>query len=151
MATFDQKYQDKSYIRFLDQRQKIVFEENRSKYSCHNPNKKTVIGYKVDGGIIKNGSRCDDALYLPDEKELYLIELKGGDYEKAIFQIDNTIDSLIIIPQIEIAAIKGRVVLSKARTPEMRTQKETRLLLKMKKLKYKFDLKMATRVLEESV
>ena len=73
---------------------KIVFSENGEKYEAVNPNAKPVLKIHVDGDLITSGERCDFALYVPEEKKLYLIELKGCDKAHAFEQILATINSL---------------------------------------------------------
>ena len=67
--------------------------------------------FKVDGGVIpKNAqeSRCDYLLLNDDKKTARYIELKGSDIEKAISQIEKTIE--MIHPSIPAYQIYRRIV-----------------------------------------
>lgn len=46
--------------------------------------------YKIDGVVIKVGSRCDYLLMNEEARIAYLIELKGSDLVKAAEQLEAT-------------------------------------------------------------
>ena len=79
---------------------KIVLQENKSKISFLNPNKKSILIIKVDGCIISDNEtlRCDYALVSYDEVEIY-VELKGSDISHAVKQIESTIGLISENPQ----------------------------------------------------
>lgn len=130
MPTFKEHYADKSYILSDDARAIISLKDKgagKSAYEGNNKRKLHVTTYLVDGGIITDdSSKCDYALYT-DEDILYFIELKGSDYSKALEQITSTVRQLLISPNIKPALVHARIVLSKARTPELRVTSETQL------------------------
>lgn len=134
--TFDERYTDLSYIISDDSRSKFVLKDKKEQreYIGNNTDKVRVIEYQVDEGIIKHGERCDFALHLCLPNILYFIELKGGNYTKALSQIYTTIDSLIIKPKISTSAVHGRIVLSKVRVPKVRYAEETKLEKLLKSL-----------------
>lgn len=151
---FCEKYIDKSYIEINDCRKIISLKDKRassSKYVCQNENKKRVMVYKVDDGIIKSKDigKCDYALYNYDDDIVFFIELKGSDYEQAIEQIDSTIRNLITSKSIEINVINARVVLAKVRTPEINTTKEIKLKILLNK--YKGILTKQTRLMNDHI
>ena len=134
--TFDETYTDTSYIISNDNRSKIVLKDKKEprQYLGNNVDKKRVIAYRVDGGIIKDGGKCDFVLCMRDTGILYFVELKGGDYSKALFQVRTTIDSLVIKPVIDTFEVHARVVLSKARIPNIRFPEKTKLDRLLKRL-----------------
>lgn len=123
---------------------------NPCKWKGLNYKKKRVIKYRVDGGVIvsKTESKCDYAVYVEGDS-IYLIELKGADYNHALEQIDATLDKLIIAPKVETASVHGRIVLTKGRVPGIKYSKEPSLVKKLKKLNGSLDSK--TRILEEEI
>ena len=121
-------YNDSEYIESLDNRKLVVVEENSRKYTLNNDLKKELIVYRIDNGIIKsNENKCDFGIYSEDAV-LILIELKGKDYDHACKQITATIDSLEIDKHVKIYA---RIVLSKGKTPQLRSSIETVLKKKI--------------------
>lgn len=126
--TFANVYDDRSYIISDDNRQTVTVQENGRKYILHNSQQKHLTVYKIDGGLIKdkNETKCDFGIYVEDNW-LFLVELKGGDYEHALRQIENTIRLLVVQPNIAVGKLNARVVLSKARVPDTLTTKEKKL------------------------
>lgn len=147
---FCEKYTDNGYIISDDCRKLIVLrDKGTSKYIGKNDNDKRIIVYQIDNGIIKSQSvvKCDYGLYNWDEDIIYLIELKGSDYDQAIEQIISTIN--LLITQCDINRVNARIVLTKVRTPEIGTTKE----IKLKKIlaTCKGNLKKATTQLTENI
>lgn len=72
-------------------------EENRCVHVGLNVNKNNVRQYQVDGGVYKKDTtptRCDYLLINDDKRDSYYIELKGSDIEKAIQQVDVTVEDI---------------------------------------------------------
>ena len=134
---FSEAYTDNSYILSRDRRETIKFKEPKEKreYIADNIHKRHVVRYKVDDGIITSKAlqKCDFAFYVEDDR-LYFIEMKGADYDHALDQIDSTITILLTNPQHTAASVNARVVLSKARTPDLKTNRERRLNVRLKKM-----------------
>lgn len=130
MPTFKAHYTDKGYIISDDARAIISLKDKgagKSTYEANNKRKLQVTAYRIDGGMITDASsKCDYALYT-DEDILYFIELKGSDYSRAIDQITSAIKQLLISPKITPSVVHARIVLSKARTPELRATNEMQL------------------------
>ena len=120
------------------------------KWKGLNNKKKRVIKYRVDGGIITSmaESKCDYAVYVEGDA-IYLIELKGANYNHALEQIDATLDKLIKTPGIETSSVNGRIVLTRGRVPGIKYSKEASLEKKLKKLNGSLDSK--TRIFEEEI
>ena len=120
------------------------------KWKGLNNKKKRVIKYRVDGGIITSmaESKCDYAVYVEGDA-IYLIELKGANYNHALEQIDATLDKLIKTPGIETSFVNGRIVLTRGRVPGIKYSKEASLEKKLKKLNGSLDSK--TRIFEEEI
>lgn len=73
--------------------------------------------YKIDGVVIKSGSKCDYLLMNEEVRIAYLIELKGSDLVKAAEQLEATENML----RRELAAYKlqYRIVANKCKTQEI--------------------------------
>lgn len=80
---------------------------------------------------------------------IYLIELKGANYNHALEQIDATLEKLIITPKVEMNSVHGKIVLTKGRVPGIKYSKEASLVKKLKKLNGSLDSK--TRIFEEEI
>ena len=124
--SFYECYPDKSYIEVDDRRSVIVLKEKgeRRKYQANNNSHEQVIVYRIDGGVIRKDSelKCDYAL-LTESNTLYLVELKGADYDHAVRQILNTIKLL----KPDVKTLNARVVLSKVKTPNILSTDEKQL------------------------
>ena len=78
----------------------IVFEENARHIAFDNQDRKHCFRCTVDGGIIKEGNRCDfllivsDANDVNDRNQEHYIELKGIDVKHAIEQLDTSINRI---------------------------------------------------------
>lgn len=149
---FSDLFADSSYIKFSDRRPKAVFSDPKEsrKYRVCNEEEKHITGYRVDGGIITSLdiSKCDYALSTEDDR-LYLIELKGGNYKKALEQISNTIDLLIKNTGVKMREVNGRIVLSKYKSPALFESEEKKLIVKLKKLGG--NLRKKGEILEENI
>lgn len=147
---FCEKYTDNSYIISNDCRKLIPLKDKgTSTYIGENDNEKRIIVYQIDNGIIKSQSvvKCDYGLYNWDEDIIYLIELKGTDYDQAIEQITSTIN--LLITQCDINSVNARIVLTKVRTPEIGTTKEKKLKILLKK--YNGTLEKKSKVMTEKI
>lgn len=89
-----------------DSRKIVSIQENGRNYRGNNRTEKKLCCYKVDGGVIQEGQRCDYALVNNGESKVYFIELKGTDISHAADQIRSTIEKLI-------GNLKGKVVLAR--------------------------------------
>lgn len=149
---FFEHYHDSSYILSHDCKRYVSLKDKGEtrKYSLENDLKKDLVVYRVDGGVIQgnNSDKCDFAIYTED-KWLVLVELKGADYNKAIEQIISTIDQLVKNPKVSVNRVFSRIVLSKVRTPELRTSAETTLKNIMSQ--YQGNLKKSTTELKEKL
>lgn len=71
-------------------RQKIfVLKENNAEYRATNINGKNMCSFQIDGGLIKDGKRCDKGLFI-EAFRIFLIELKGCDLNSACKQLLET-------------------------------------------------------------
>jgi hypothetical protein len=102
-----------------DARFSVSFNQRGREYRAENPMARRVLCYKVDGGVIEDGERCDFALGIPSFEVVCLIELKGKDLKKAASQILSTIQ--ILGNKIEPYVIHGRIVLSRVSRPDLRS------------------------------
>ena len=102
-----------------DTRSEVLFRECTSTYRAYNPSGLRVLRYKVDGGIITIGSRCDYLLGIVSRRECYLIELKGSDIKKAAEQILATLDALG--PRFDKYVVSARIVLTRTPRPDLRS------------------------------
>lgn len=72
----------------------FVSSENGCKHIGRNVSGHEIRQFKIDGEVIAKNSgaaRCDYLLLNDDAKSAYYIELKGSDLEKAIQQIESTV------------------------------------------------------------
>ncbi len=118
---FYEDYHDTSYIQWHDKRSTVCLEEKgeKSKYYLHNDINKELVVYQIDGGIFsstaKGDNKCDYGIYTEDEL-LILVELKGGDYKKAIKQLTNTTTLLGLNGSNKIKKLLARTVLTNGRS-----------------------------------
>lgn len=151
---FYKTYHDKENIQSHDTRNHVVLKEKREsrEYRLHNNTQQELIVYIIDGGLISNNEqqKCDYGVYTENDI-LYLVELKGGDYIHALEQIFSTINILIVNPNISVKQLNARVVLSKARTPDILSTQEKKLNILLKTKYGKGSIKRQTRILEETI
>ena len=116
--TFADKYTEPRYIVSDDRRKQIVLSDRGEsrRYVANNAKGQRVVVFRVDDGIItdKTEPKCDYAFWT-EENSVYFIELKGGDYSKALTQIHNTILRLVQRPNINTKEMHARIVLSNGR------------------------------------
>lgn len=125
---------DEKYKEYEDNRKIVIARDKgeKSKYIGNNDSEKLVAKYKVDGGLINNGEKCDYLVLDKNERIAYFIELKGSDLIKAIKQIESTIPKIKgDIPEYKINA---RIVLTKQRTPDLIDSKMRNFDGKIKKM-----------------
>lgn len=74
----------------------IVFSENKSKITFENPDHNTYRAIQVDGCVFnaEDGHKCDKLLEREKYADQYFVELKGGDSNKAVEQLKDTIDKM---------------------------------------------------------
>ena len=101
--------------------------ENRT-YRLENDLGHDIVTYRVDGGICKSNDikKCDFAIYTVDN-HLILIELKGSDYLQAVRQLISSYNELIKPKKIPLTRLHARIVLSKARIPDIKTSEDMKL------------------------
>lgn len=73
-----------------------------------------VTHYKIDGNVIRAGSRCDFLLLNEDAQMAYLIELKGSDLVKAAEQLEAT--ERVLNSELSKYDLQYRIVANKCRT-----------------------------------
>lgn len=116
-----EEYHDSSYIKSHDNRQTISLAEKgeKSQYYLHNDINKELVVYQIDGGIFDSTARgdnkCDYGIYTEDEL-LILVELKGGNYKKAIKQLTNTTTLLGLNGSNKIKKLLARTVLTNGKS-----------------------------------
>jgi hypothetical protein len=81
---------------FCDHREKIVIKDagNKQEYRVINKKRQEICKIKVDGCLIKNGERCDYLILSCEDKSAFFVELKGHDLQKALQQINSSIDKV---------------------------------------------------------
>lgn len=135
-----------------DNRKKLVLEETKGvRYEATNKNNLSYTVYKVDKGLLNNmpEKQCDFAIHIPISETVRFIELKGGNVDEAYKQLFNTITKLIKEPNIEVNKVQARIVASKVRNPDIRSNHKTRLDQLLSKYKEKVVTKNT--LLEESI
>lgn len=136
---FPEKYNLPEAVKSADDRKIVTLQEPREarKYIAENPNKLFLTVYQVDGALLKSqqsgDKKCDYAIYTSND-DLFLIELKGGNYSQALEQMEKTLDCLLTPDLDRPHSVNGRVVLSKTKVPATLETKEKRMMLLFKKL-----------------
>lgn len=150
---FFQKYHDGGYVLSHDRRPNVVLKDKGAArlYNLLNDLNKELVCYRVDGGLIssKDVSKCDFGIYSEDDL-LVLVELKGADYNKALEQLLSTIDILLRNPSIPVSKVCTRVVLSRARVPDVLVTKEKKLKLMIER-EYRGNHSKCTRQMDETL
>lgn len=149
---FFSAYHDNQYIRSHDQRKIVVLKEPKEsrEYRLNNKSVKELVVYQIDGGIVSSNDvlKCDYGVFTEDDV-VFFVELKGADYIHALDQMNSTINLLIEKPQIKIAQLNARIVLSRISVPAIVPTQEKILLRKVKN--YKGNFIKQSRVLEEAI
>lgn len=100
---------------------RVTSFENGNKHILNNPSRRTVYQYRVDGDILtsRDGERCDFIVEVEMQPKaiVFVIELKGSDLEKAIRQIEVTINRYNLTKNY---IVRPRIVIHKARTQQIR-------------------------------
>lgn len=127
-----EKYTDRAYIVFCDNRRSIALSDNKggkSSYYGENANRNQLACYRIDAGIMRNmpEKQCDYGLYNMNSDTVRFIELKGSDCSQAIKQIKNSITHILDQSISGVTKIYGRVILSKRRVPQIKSTEEQRL------------------------
>lgn len=73
-----------------------------------------VTHYKIDGNVIRTGSRCDFLLLNEDAQMAYLIELRGSDLVKAAEQLEAT--ERVLHSELSKYELQYRIVANKCKT-----------------------------------
>jgi hypothetical protein len=139
-----------SHFEFQHENRKIVpFKDNdhSTEYRYINQISNHLAKYRVDGGLISDGKKCDFLLLNCEKKQSFFIELKGSDINHAIDQIDRSIEALKNhLPNF---AFFARIVVTRVNTIDLKNTKFLRLEKKVKSLKG--DLMKRSGLLEETV
>lgn len=138
-----------------DDRLYVKCEEKKKKYTLVNTQKKTIVSYKMDGGIVymdvavpEQTARCDYLYVINGEKPtVVLTELKGVDVRKAMNQINSTLDLFDSFFR-KCSKIYGRIVVSSS-IPKIRATPEHVKLQKKLKDSYGGNLKIGELKMEE--
>lgn len=131
-----------------DNRSTFVLKEKNAKYIANNKNHKTAISIQIDGSLIKStdSKKCDKGLCIED-KRIFLIELKGVDFNTACEQLLVTYTTLS--PLILDFKYKCRAVVREM--PAKNNYPYSYRLLLSKLPKEKDSFKSASGVLEENI
>ncbi|QJB46433.1 hypothetical protein [Dolichospermum flos-aquae] len=141
---------------FCDTRKTIVVRDsgNKQEYRITNKNGKEICKIKVDGCLIKEGERCDYLILSCEDKSAFFVELKGHDLQKALSQIDSSINKLKDeIPELQEFKIYARIVLNRNPTPDINSSIEIKLKKRLKQQNGKDSgdlIKYKSQVLEEN-
>lgn len=133
-------------IKFADRRKNAVVEENKKEFIVRNSKEKLIIAYHVDGCLIKQGKCCDYLVIITEDRVAHFIELKGTDIEKAVEQLNISIDQLL-------SALKGNkinawIVSSRVKTPAIKSTKIMKLQKKLKQLNGKLEITTNKAIIE---
>jgi len=142
---------------FCDKRSEVVCEENRIQYKLMNSQKHEIAKIKVDGGVFtvvtNEYKKCD--YLVVDCEELFgiLVELKGSNFQKAIHQIDSTLDLIRDeLKKHQIAQIHGRIAMRQTpKHTDLTSNAKMRLDSKLKKHFGNGTLKIAKSPFQDSM
>jgi len=109
-----------------------------------NAGKRYVTQYKIDGVVIKNGSRCDYLLMNEEARIAYLIELKGSDLVKAAEQLEVTEN--VLRQELSKYTLQYRIVANKCKTQEIHSSAYRKY-----QIRWKGRLIQKTRFIEENI
>lgn len=124
---------DEKCLKFSDSRKIASVKERGKELTVQNESGKEIAVYHVDGCLIQQGRCCDYLLLIIDDECAHFIELKGSHIEKAIEQINASIDNLF--PKLSTYKINAWIISSKARAPALRSTHMIKLKQRLKKLK----------------
>lgn len=138
-----------------DDRLYVRCEEKKKKYTLVNTQKRRVVSYRMDGGIVymdadvpEQTARCDYLYVISGGKpRAVLTELKGVDVKKAMKQINNTLDLFDDFFQ-KCSNVYGRIIVTSS-IPRLRATSEYVKLQKKLENSYKGNLKIGERQLAE--
>lgn len=103
----------------------VVSKENGNQHILNNKSLCNVYQFRIDGGIISSSEseKCDYIVEAEKEPKsyAYIIELKGSDLNKAISQIQNTIN--IYRDRLKTYIILPRIVIHRTSTHDIRGKK----------------------------
>lgn len=117
---------------------------NPQYHKAKNTEKAYVTHYKIDGIVIKTGSRCDYLLMNEETRTAYLIELKGSDLVKAAEQLDNT--EKILQQELSGYRLQYRIVANKCKTQAIHSSAYRKY-----QIRWKGRLVQKTGFIEESI
>jgi hypothetical protein len=116
-------------------------------YRLLNPSRLQVVFYRIDGGLIRSGERCDYGVGVPVQGRFYLVELKGKDLKKAAAQLSGALSVLEAV--LRGCTFHCRVVLSRVQPPDLRSA--VVIALERRLARCGGDLRRGTILLEESL
>lgn len=117
---------------------------NPQYHKANNIAKAYVTHYKIDGVVMKTGSRCDYLLLNEQSRVAYLIELKGSDLVKAAEQLEAT--EHYLRQCISGYQMQYRIVANKCKTQEIRSSAYRKY-----QIRWKGRLMQKTGFLEENI
>lgn len=103
---------------------------NPQYHKGNNSGKAYVTHYKIDGIVIKSGSRCDYLLINEETRTAYLIELKGSDLVKAAEQLEAT--EAALMQELSGYTLQYRIVANKCKTQDIRSSAYRKYQLRWK-------------------
>jgi hypothetical protein len=108
-----------------DRRKNVAIDEGGRTYRASNDGNNLLTCYRIDGGLITEGKRCDFALSVREAGKIYFIELKGTDISHAAEQIQSTIATFSA--KLKKSIVFGRIVCSRVSHPRIRRPALVRL------------------------
>ncbi|KAA6339010.1 hypothetical protein EZS27_013039 [termite gut metagenome] len=124
-ANFDFQHKQEKSVTCLDKGSPI-------KYIYDNQSLDYLSKYRVDGGLITDGIKCDYLLLNCNKLKSFFIEIKGSDLIHAVKQIDRSID--VLKNSISGFSVFARIVLTRVNTIDLRDTRYLKLDKKVKSL-----------------
>lgn len=127
-------------LKYSQRESTISFSQNKRTYVAKNSNKKQVLGFWVDGGLITTteSKKCDSALVVENDL-CYLIELKGASIDIACEQLSSTIENFS--KNYDMQKFVCRVVVSHYNTIKANSEKCIALKRKLREIKKKYGIR----------
>lgn len=124
-----------------DRRRTVSLQEKGKRYEAINVDSKQIAQYHTDDPDRKTESkRCDYAIYIFEKDQngkikaddrLIFIELKGSDVDRAIEQINSSLEERVINGRVNISKVDALVITSKTPSPKYHSSKKVALRNKL--------------------
>lgn len=124
-SNFEFQHDNRSLVSITD-------KGSSTEYRYNNKESDHLAKYRIDGGLITEGVKCDYLLLNCEKKHSIFIEIKGSDLIHAVEQIDRSID--LLKTKMTDFSFFARIVLTRVNTTDLKNTSLLKLEKKMKSL-----------------